>query len=114
VIAVEQQGHGHTADIDRPLRFEQMADDTAALPRHLGIEQADVFGYSDGGNVGLGLAIRHPDLVRKLAIAGTNYNNDRLYPEFLEFFERATPDDLGLARIGAEGDHPPVVGVARF
>jgi pimeloyl-ACP methyl ester carboxylesterase len=115
VIAVEQQGHGHTADIDRPLSFEQMADDTAALLRHLGIEQVDVFGYSDGGNVGLGLAIRHPDLVRKLAIAGTNYNNDGLYPEFLAFFERASPDDLGELREAYEavaprpGDWPTLV-----
>jgi pimeloyl-ACP methyl ester carboxylesterase len=70
VIAVEQQGHGHTADIDRPLTFEQMADDTAALLRHLTIEQADFFGYSDGGNVALGIAMRHPDLVRKLVVAG--------------------------------------------
>jgi pimeloyl-ACP methyl ester carboxylesterase len=98
VIAVEQQGHGHTADIDRPLSFEQMADDTAALLRQLGIEQADLFGYSDGGNVALGLAIRHPELVRKLAIAGTNYHNDRLYPEFLASFAQATPDDLGELR----------------
>ena len=62
VIAVEQQRHGHTADIDRPLSFEQMADDTAALLRHLTIDQADVFGYSDGRNVALGIAIRHPAL----------------------------------------------------
>ncbi len=63
VIAVEQQAHGHTADIDRPLSYEQMADDTAAALRHLGIERADVFGYDDGGNVALGLAIRHPAMV---------------------------------------------------
>ena len=62
VIAVELQGHGHTADIDRPITYEAMADDTAALLRHLGIEQADVFGYSMGGGVALQLAIRHPGL----------------------------------------------------
>lgn len=71
-IAVELQGHGHTADIDRPLTFEQMADDTVALLRQLGIEQADFFGYSMGGNVGLAIAIRHPGLVRKLVINGSN------------------------------------------
>jgi len=48
VIAVEQQAHGHTADIERPLSYEQMADDTAALLRHIGVEQADFFGYSVG------------------------------------------------------------------
>jgi pimeloyl-ACP methyl ester carboxylesterase len=72
VIAVELQGHGHTEDIDRPLTYEQMADDTAALLKQLGIERADVFGYSMGGTVGLALAIRHPDLVRKLAIFGSH------------------------------------------
>ncbi len=73
VIAVELQGHGHTADIDRPLTFEQMADDTAALLRHLKIKQADIFGYSMGGNVALALAIRHPSLVGKVAINGSNF-----------------------------------------
>src|SRR5262249_55916520 len=65
VIAVEQQAHGRTADVDRPLTYEQMADDTAALLRHLGIEEADVFGYSMGGGVALQLAMRHPELLRK-------------------------------------------------
>jgi len=73
VIAVELQGHGHTADIDRPLTFEQMADDTAALLKQLKIEQADFFGYSMGGNVALAVAIRHPNLVHKLAINGSNF-----------------------------------------
>ena len=58
VIGVELQGHGHTADINRPLSFEQMADDVAALVKHLGIEKADVFGYSLGGGVALQTAIR--------------------------------------------------------
>jgi pimeloyl-ACP methyl ester carboxylesterase len=72
VIAVELQGHGHTADIDRPLTYEQMADDTAVLLEQLKIEQADFFGYSMGGVVGLAVAIRHPKLVRKLAINGSH------------------------------------------
>jgi pimeloyl-ACP methyl ester carboxylesterase len=49
VIAVELQGHGRTADIDRPLSYEQMVDDVAALVAHVGIEDADIFGYSMGG-----------------------------------------------------------------
>jgi pimeloyl-ACP methyl ester carboxylesterase len=72
-IAVELQGHGHTSDIDRPLTFEHMADDVAALLKHLKIEQADIFGYSMGGNVALAMAIRHPNLVGKVAINGSNY-----------------------------------------
>src|SRR5690242_21343831 len=51
IIAVEQQGHGHTADIDRPFSLEQWAQDTSALVHHLKIEQADFFGYSSGGAV---------------------------------------------------------------
>jgi pimeloyl-ACP methyl ester carboxylesterase len=95
IIAVEQQAHGHTADIDRPLTFEQMADDTAALLRQIGVEKADFFGYSDGGNVAIAIAIRHPDLVRKVAVAGTNFNNEGLQPGLVEFFESATAEDLG-------------------
>ena len=71
VIAVELQGHGHTNDLDRPLTYGQMAEDTAALLDQLKIKNADVFGYSMGGTVALGLAIRHPDLVRKLATFGS-------------------------------------------
>lgn len=92
VIAVEQQAHGHTADIDRPLTYEQMTEDTAALMRHLGIENADVFGYSMGGNIGLLLAMRHPDLVRKLVAASANYRSDGYYPELLALIQDITPE----------------------
>jgi len=83
VIGVELQGHGHTADIERPLRFELMADDIAALIRHLGLEQADIFGFSLGGGVGLQTAIQHPEVVRKLAVASTAFKRDGWYPEVL-------------------------------
>jgi pimeloyl-ACP methyl ester carboxylesterase len=81
VIAVELQGHGHTADIDRPLSFEQMADDVAALIRHLGHDNADVFGYSLGGGVALQTAIQHPEVVGKLVVASAAYASDGWYPE---------------------------------
>jgi pimeloyl-ACP methyl ester carboxylesterase len=95
VIAVELQGHGHTADIDRPLTQEQMADDTAALLKELKVEQADFFGYSMGGNVALAIAIRHPKLVRKLAIFGSNAGkiDDAYEPEMLQQFKNL-PDDF--------------------
>lgn len=83
VIAVEMQAHGHTADIDRPLTFEQMADDTAALITHLGLKTADVLGYSLGGGVALQTAIRHPDIVRKLVVVSAPYKRDGWYPEVL-------------------------------
>jgi pimeloyl-ACP methyl ester carboxylesterase len=83
VIAVELQGHGHTADIDRPLSFEQMADDIAALIAHLGLDQVDICGYSLGGGVTLQTAIRHPDVVRKLSIISASCKRDGWYPEDL-------------------------------
>jgi pimeloyl-ACP methyl ester carboxylesterase len=83
VIGVELQGHGHTADIERPLRFELMADDIAVLIRYLGLERVDIFGFSLGGGVGLQTAIRHPDVVRKLALASTPFKKDGWYPEVL-------------------------------
>jgi pimeloyl-ACP methyl ester carboxylesterase len=92
VIAVELQGHGHTADIDRPITYEGMADDTAALLRHLGIEKADVFGYSMGGGVALQIAIRHPEVVRKLVVASASYTSDGMYPELLEMIPTLTPE----------------------
>lgn len=94
VIAVDLQGHGRTADIDRPLTFEQMADDTAALLKQLKIEQTDVFGYSMGGKVGLALAIRHPELVRRLAIFGAAYRSfeESFPPDVLKVFKEATPE----------------------
>lgn len=92
-IAVEQQGHGHTADVDRPLRFEQMADDSAAIIEHLGLSGCHAFGYSDGGNVALGLAIRHPTLVTRIAICGTNANNEGLDPEMLTHLVAGAKDD---------------------
>ncbi|HEY6476352.1 MAG TPA: alpha/beta hydrolase [Polyangia bacterium] len=68
VIAPEQQAHGHSGDRDRPLSFEQMTDDTAALLAQLGVVQADVLGFSNGGVVALQLAIRHRRLVRRLVV----------------------------------------------
>ena len=92
IIAVELQGHGRTADIDRPLSYEQMADDTAALLRHIGIEEADIFGYSMGGGIALQVTIRHPEVVRKLVLASIYYNDDGVYPEVLEAIETITPE----------------------
>jgi pimeloyl-ACP methyl ester carboxylesterase len=95
LIAVEQQGHGHTADIDRVFSIEQWAEDTSALLRYLGIEQADFFGYSSGGAVALEIALRSPALVRKLVWAGgTSFRRDGLYPELLAASESMKTEDL--------------------
>jgi pimeloyl-ACP methyl ester carboxylesterase len=92
VIAFELQGHGRTADIDRPLSIEQMADDTAAALRNLGIAQADIFGYSMGASVALHLAIRHPDVVRKLVLASVTYNLSGVHPGLMEGLADMKPE----------------------
>jgi pimeloyl-ACP methyl ester carboxylesterase len=94
VIAFEQQAHGRTADIDRPLTIEQMADDTAAALQQLGIEQADIFGYSMGAAVALHLAIRHPDVVRKLVLASITYNKSGFHPGLMEGMENMKPEHM--------------------
>ncbi len=91
VIAVDFQGHGRTADIDRPLRSEWMADDMAALFKYLGIDRADVVGNSLGGGIALQFAIRHPELVRKLVLVSTVFRRDGWYPEIQAAFAQMGP-----------------------
>jgi hypothetical protein len=81
VIAVDLQAHGRTADIERPMRCEAMADDIAALLKHLGIAKADVMGYSLGGGVALRTVIQYPEMVRKLVLVSTPCRRDGWYPE---------------------------------
>jgi pimeloyl-ACP methyl ester carboxylesterase len=93
VIAVELQAHGRTNDVaDRPLSYEQMADDVAALMQSIGVENADVFGYSMGGSTALQLAIRHPELVRKLVVMSATYANDGWHPDLHEMIKTITPE----------------------
>jgi pimeloyl-ACP methyl ester carboxylesterase len=92
VIAAEMQGHGRTADIDRPITYEHMADDVAALLRHLGIDEADAFGYSMGGAIALQLAIRHPGLARRLVVASASFTSDGMQPELQEMLPTITPE----------------------
>ena len=76
VIAVDLQGHGRTADIDRPLDIRLMADDIAALIDHLGLDRPDVVGYSLGGGVAFFTAVNHPEKVGKLVMASANIRRD--------------------------------------
>lgn len=83
LIVPDLQGHGHTADIDRPLDMRLMADDIAALIGHLGLEKPDVVGYSLGGGVAMHTASRHPDVVGKLVMASANVWRSAIYSEML-------------------------------
>jgi len=89
VIAVEEQGHGRTTDRDAPVGFESSADDVAALLRHLDVAQADVFGFSNGAQVALHVAVRHPALVRKLVFASAMTKKAGAYPWVWEFMQNA-------------------------
>lgn len=73
VYALELQGHGRTTDIDRPITYPNLADDVAAFMDAVGLEKADIFGYSMGAAAGLQVAIRHPEKVNKLVAASVAY-----------------------------------------
>jgi pimeloyl-ACP methyl ester carboxylesterase len=92
VIVPEMQAHGRTADIDRPITYEGMADDVAVFLEHLEIEEADAFGFSMGGGVALQLAIRHPGSVRRLVVASASYTSDGMQPELHEMIPTITPE----------------------
>jgi pimeloyl-ACP methyl ester carboxylesterase len=98
VIAPEQMGHGRTADlVDRPFHYHGMAEDTSELMRRLEIESAAVVGYSDGGIIGLDLAIHHPERVTRLAVTGANartagYTSDN--QEWIRTFDHTCPAEV--------------------
>jgi pimeloyl-ACP methyl ester carboxylesterase len=97
VVALEEQGHGRTSDRDAPVRFESSADDVAALLRYLKIEQADVFGFSNGASVALQVAIRHPQLVRRLVFASSMTKRSGADPQFWEFMKQADLSNMPQA-----------------
>jgi pimeloyl-ACP methyl ester carboxylesterase len=84
VIGFDLQAHGRTADIDRPLRLETLADDVAVAIGELGLAKADVLGYSNGGAVALHLTLRHPDLIRKLIVMSVGYQLAGIHPGLME------------------------------
>ncbi len=92
VIAVEMQGHGRTADIERDISQTHLADDVAALLDHLKIPKADLIGYSMGGGVAMECAIRHPDKVRKVVVISSTFRRDGMVKEALDLFPTLTAD----------------------
>lgn len=94
IIAIELQAHGRTGDRPAHLSFEQDADDVAALLAHLQVPQADFLGFSNGGQTLIELALRHPQLVRRLIIASAFYSREAAAAQFWEGFENATLNDM--------------------
>jgi pimeloyl-ACP methyl ester carboxylesterase len=118
VIGIDLEGHGHTALRESPMSHERNGDDVAAVLQHLGIEEADVAGYSHGGDAAIRMAIQHPDMVRNLIVISTAAGRDGWYPETLEGMEgvnaaaaeqmKATPI---YERYAAVAPHPEQFGL---
>lgn len=89
VIAIEEQGHGHSPAAARPFTFENTADDVAALLDHLSIARADVMGFSNGGTTTLRVGLRHPDKVRRLVVISAMYRRDGMVAGFWDGFQDA-------------------------
>jgi len=92
VVVADLQAHGRTADMDRPLRYELMADDVAELIKHLGLREPDLMGYSLGGGVALRTAIQHPGVARKLVLVSTVFRRAGWYPEIQEAMGQSGPE----------------------
>jgi pimeloyl-ACP methyl ester carboxylesterase len=102
VIAVEMQGHGRTADIARDITSENLADDVAALLKHLKIPRADLIGYSMGGAVAMQCAIRHPDKARKVVVISSMFRRDGMVKEAQDAIPKLTAEAFKGSPIEAE------------
>lgn len=116
VIAIEQMGHGRTADDPlRDLSYESMAEDTAALLAKLGVETADFVGLSDGGQLALRLAFTHPKLVRKVVASGVALGPSALPAELQKWIETAKADEMpsegreAYKRLAPQPEHWPAL-----
>ncbi|WP_165501713.1 alpha/beta fold hydrolase [Pedobacter frigiditerrae] len=96
VIAVELQAHGRTSDRNAPESFAQDADDVAALVKHLKIEKANFFGFSNGGSTTLQIAIRHPRLVNKIIALSAASKRDGLIAGFFEGMKGVTLEQMPM------------------
>jgi pimeloyl-ACP methyl ester carboxylesterase len=94
VIALELQGHGHTADTERPFSWDDFGDDVAAVIRHLGLGPVDLLGCSLGGITALRCAIRHPEAVRRLIVVSAPFRRSAWFPEVIAGFDRMTAATL--------------------
>ncbi|MCE7999351.1 MAG: alpha/beta hydrolase [Rhodobiaceae bacterium] len=116
VVAPDSRAHGRTSDAEGvPLSYAQMADDMIALMDHLEIDKADIVGWSDGGNIGLDMAIRYPDRVSKLVTYGSNFHTNGLVPDEEGEGINSSPDDPSwevvrsfYQSVAPDPDHWPV------
>jgi pimeloyl-ACP methyl ester carboxylesterase len=97
VIALHAQGHGNTADIDRPYAYESLADDVAAFVKHMKLERIDLVGYSFGGGIALQTAIRHPETVERLVVISAPMARSGFYPEVIAAFEQMPGNAAAIA-----------------
>ncbi len=118
VVQVDLQGHGRTADIDRPLSIRQHAEDVAALMRHLGIERAHMLGWSYGGLIALRIAMEHPALADRVVTYGSLFGapKDAIRPEMMGAPHEPSPDGPAhqfarerYKRVAPQPDHWPVI-----
>jgi pimeloyl-ACP methyl ester carboxylesterase len=117
VIAIEQMGHGRTADdMERSFHYHDMAGDTIELMHQLEIDSASIFGFSDGGVIGLDMAIHHPERVTKLALTGVNFRTDGLTESGFEWLQTVKPEEWAptfresYGRLSPDGPgHWPIV-----
>jgi len=113
VIAFEMEGHGRTADLDRPLSWDQITDDVAAAVKKLGYDKVDVMGYSLGGLVGLRLGVRYPELLQRLVVVSGLYSPDGYYPAIKAHWPTAkdfagSPFEKDYARLAPNPQRWPV------
>src|SRR5271154_259562 len=102
VIAVEMQGRGRTADVERDISSENLADDVASLLDHLKIPKADLIGYSMGGGVAMQCAVRHPDKVRKVVVISSMLRRDGMIKEAADSIPKLTAEDFKGSPIEVE------------
>jgi pimeloyl-ACP methyl ester carboxylesterase len=102
VYAVELQGHGRTTDINRPITYQNLADDVASFMDAVGLKKADVFGYSMGGQAGLQLAIRHPVKVNKLVAASVAFDLRGWQPEYTAVIPQMKVEEIVRMPFAAE------------
>lgn len=104
VIAVEMQGHGHTADIDRPFSYTSMADDAAQLLKYLKIDKADILGYSLGGTIALEFGIRHPELTNNIVVISSVFKHEGWSEDVRTALKSIKPEFLDNTPMKAEYD----------